>query len=155
MPTRIEAYAGRQDVLFNTAGVRLPGTRSNDSAVEDWSAVMVTTIHGMFPRGCAAPGSGSQRHVQACRSGLARTLSPDGRAFNIACGRIDIGNAAVDMAAASLKGVPQADGSMRTEPVMDMGHVAQSVLSMAGLPLAATVQVMTAMATATPFIGRG
>jgi NADP-dependent 3-hydroxy acid dehydrogenase YdfG len=88
-------------------------------------------------------------------TGLTRTLSLDGRAFNIACGQIDIGNALTDMAQAMTVGVPQADGSMRAEAVMDAGHVANSVLHMADLPLEANVQFMTVMATAMPYIGRG
>ena len=177
----IEADWGRLDCLFNNAGVSLPATLIDDIAVEDWSAVMMTNIHGMFlcaraafglmrrqaPQGgriinngsisahVPRPGSAPYTMSKHAVTGLTRTLSLDGRPFGIACGQIDIGNAMTDMAAASLKGLPQADGSMRTEPVIDVGHVAQSVLYMAGLPLEANVQFMTVMATAMPFIGRG
>ena len=178
---RIEAEWGRLDALFNNAGVSLKSTLIDDIAVEDWSAVMMTNIHGMFlvaraafglmrrqtPQGgriinngsisahVPRPGSVPYTMSKHAVTGLTRTLSLDGRAFDIACGQIDIGNALTDMAAGSLKGLPQADGSMRTEPVMDVAHVAQSVLYMAGLPLEANVQFMTVMATAMPFIGRG
>jgi NAD(P)-dependent dehydrogenase (short-subunit alcohol dehydrogenase family) len=178
---RIEADWGRLDCLFNNAGVSLPATLIDDIAVEDWSAVMMTNIHGMFlcaraafglmrrqaPQGgriinngsisahVPRPGSAPYTMSKHAVTGLTRTLSLDGRPFGIACGQIDIGNAMTDMAAASLKGLPQADGSTRTEPVMDVDHVAQSVLYMAGLPLEANVQFMTVMATAMPFIGRG
>ena len=91
----------------------------------------------------------------AAVTGLTRSLGLDGRAFNIACGQIDIGNALTDMSASQTKGVPQADGSIRAEPMMDVAHVASSVLHMAGLPAAANVQFMTVMATAMPYIGRG
>jgi NAD(P)-dependent dehydrogenase (short-subunit alcohol dehydrogenase family) len=88
-------------------------------------------------------------------TGLTRTLSLDGRPFNIACGQIDIGNALTDMAVAMTKGVPQANGTNAIEPVMDVKHIASSVLHMANLPLEANVQFMTVMASAMPFIGRG
>jgi NAD(P)-dependent dehydrogenase (short-subunit alcohol dehydrogenase family) len=88
-------------------------------------------------------------------TGLTRTISLDGRPFNIACGQIDIGNAMTDMARKFTKGVPQADGSIAVEPVMDVSNVSKSVLHMAELPLEANVQFMTVMASAMPFIGRG
>jgi NAD(P)-dependent dehydrogenase (short-subunit alcohol dehydrogenase family) len=88
-------------------------------------------------------------------TGLTRTLSLDGRPFNIACGQIDIGNTASDMTEQMVKGIPQADGSIKQEPVMDTQLVADAVVNMASLPLSANVQFMTIMATNMPFIGRG
>jgi NAD(P)-dependent dehydrogenase (short-subunit alcohol dehydrogenase family) len=88
-------------------------------------------------------------------TGLTRTLGLDGRAFNIACGQIDIGNAATDMVAAMPKGVPQADGSLKAEPVMDVRLVAEAVLNMARLPLDVSMPFMTIMARDMPFLGRG
>lgn len=95
------------------------------------------------------------RASKAAITGLTRTISLDGRRHDIACGQIDIGNAASDMTDVISKGVPQADGTLRPEPVMDTGHVAGAVVHMAGLPLEANVQFMTIMATKMPFIGRG
>jgi NAD(P)-dependent dehydrogenase (short-subunit alcohol dehydrogenase family) len=88
-------------------------------------------------------------------TGLTKTLALDGRPFDIACGQIDIGNAATEMVAPMMSGVPQADGSSRAEPTMDVGHVAEAVLHMAGLPLDANILTMTIMATKMPFVGRG
>jgi NAD(P)-dependent dehydrogenase (short-subunit alcohol dehydrogenase family) len=101
------------------------------------------------------PGSVPYTMSKHAVTGLTRTLSLDGRAFNIACGQIDIGNALTDMVVPMTQGVPQPDGSMRAEAVMDVADVARSVVHMASLPLSANVQFMTVMATAMPFIGRG
>ena len=109
------------------------------------------SVSAYVPRWGSAPYTASKHAV----TGLTRTISLDGRAFNIACGQIDIGNALTDMAAKMTKGVPQADGSNAIEPVMDVSNVASSVLHMASLPLDANVQFMTVMATAMPYIGRG
>jgi NAD(P)-dependent dehydrogenase (short-subunit alcohol dehydrogenase family) len=109
------------------------------------------SISAHVPRPGSVPYTMSKHAV----TGLTRTLSLDGRPFDIACGQIDIGNALTEMAFKMTQGVPQADGSVRVEPVMDAGDVARSVRFMADLPLASNVQFMTVMATAMPFIGRG
>lgn len=175
------ARFGRLDVLFNNAGIFLPAAMIDEIAVEDWLALCNTNISGMFlmaraafaqmraqmPQGGRIINNGSiSAHVPRFGSapytmskhavtGLTKSLSLDGRGFNIACGQIDIGNALTDMVTAMTKGVPQADGHLAAEPVMDARHVAESVLHMAELPLEANVQFMTVMATAMPFIGRG
>jgi NAD(P)-dependent dehydrogenase (short-subunit alcohol dehydrogenase family) len=172
---------GRVDALFNNAGVSLGGAPIDELAVADIRNLLDVNIMGAFiaaraafgimrnqdpqggriinngsvsayvPRWGSAPYTASKHAI----TGLTRTLSLDGRAFNIACGQIDIGNALTDMAVAMTKGVPQADGHLAVEPVMDVAHVATSVLHMAGLPLSANVQFMTVMASAMPFVGRG
>ncbi|WP_343079055.1 SDR family oxidoreductase [Ostreiculturibacter nitratireducens] len=178
---RLKEEWGRLDALFNNAGASLPSAMIDEIAVEDWRALSDVNITGMFlcaraafglmrrqdPQGGRIINNGSvSAHVPRYGSvpytmskhavtGLTRTLSLDGRRFNIACGQIDIGNALTEMAAKMTKGVPQADGSMQIEPVMDATHVASSVLHMANLPLDANVQFMTVMATAMPYIGRG
>jgi len=172
---------GRLDVLFNNAGVNVGTGMIDEISVEDWLYVSNVNITGMFlaaraafglmrrqdPQGGRIINNGSiSAHVPRYGSapytmskhavtGLTRTLSLDGRQFNIACGQIDIGNALTDMAAKMTQGVPQADGSIAVEPVMDADHVAASVLHMASLPLSANVQFMTVMASAMPYIGRG
>jgi NAD(P)-dependent dehydrogenase (short-subunit alcohol dehydrogenase family) len=109
------------------------------------------SVSAYVPRWGSAPYSASKHAI----TGLTRSISLDGRPFNIACGQIDIGNALTDMAQAMTQGVPQADGSIAVEPVMDVAHVASSVLHMAELPIEANVQFMTVMATNMPYIGRG
>jgi len=109
------------------------------------------SVSAYVPRWGSAPYTASKHAI----TGLTRTLSLDGRPFDIACGQIDIGNALTEMAAKMTKGVPQADGSNAIEPVIDVKHVAESVLHMASLPLTANVQFMTVMATKMPFVGRG
>jgi NAD(P)-dependent dehydrogenase (short-subunit alcohol dehydrogenase family) len=172
---------GRLDVLFNNAGVSLKGAPIDEIPVDDWRTLADVNIGGMFlcaraafglmrrqvPQGGRIINNGSiSAHVPRYGSapytmskhavtGLTRSLSLDGRAFGIAAGQIDIGNAATDMVAAMPSGVPQADGTLRAEPVMDVSHVADAVLYMAGLPAGANVQFMTIMATNMPFIGRG
>lgn len=172
---------GHLDALFNNAGVMLPGAPLDEIAVADWRNLIDVNLTGSFiaaraafgimrrqsPQGGRIINNGSvSAHVPRWGSaaytaskhaitGLTRTISLDGRAFNIACGQIDIGNALTDMAEKMTKGVPQADGRIAAEPVMDVTHAAQSVLHMARLPLDANVQFMTVMATAMPFIGRG
>ena len=172
---------GRVDALFNNAGVAMKGAPIDELDVEEIRGLIDVNVMGAFiaaraafaqmrrqkpqggriinngsvsahvPRWGSAPYTASKHAV----TGLTRTLSLDGRAFNIACGQIDIGNALTEMAQAMTKGVPQADGSLAVEPVMDVTHVAQSVLHMASLPLEANVQFMTVMASAMPYIGRG
>jgi NAD(P)-dependent dehydrogenase (short-subunit alcohol dehydrogenase family) len=172
---------GHLDVLFNNAGLGLPSTLIDEIDVDDWLQVSSVNITGMFlcaraafammrgqdPQGGRIVNNGSiSAHVPRPGSvpytmskhavtGLTRTLSLDGRPFNIACGQIDIGNALTDMAVAMTKGVPQADGSNKVEAVMDVAHVASSIKHMAELPLDVNVQFMTVMATTMPFIGRG
>jgi len=172
---------GRIDAIFNNAGAALPSTLIDEIAVADWLRVTNVNITGMFLCARAAfrhmrrqdpmggriinngsisahvprPGSVPYTASKHAVTGLTRTLSLDGRPFNIACGQIDIGNALTDMAVAMTKGVPQANGTMAVEPVMDVAEVARSVLYMANLPLNTNVQFMTIMASAMPFIGRG
>ncbi len=178
---RVQATWGRLDVLFNNAGQSLPAAPIDEIAVEDWLRVSGVNITGMFL--CARAAFGMMRHQapQGGRiinngsisahvprpgsvpyttskhavTGLTRTLALDGRAFNIACGQIDIGNALTDMAARFTQGVMQADGTTRVEPVMDVAHVADAVLAMAQLPLDVNVPFMTIMARDMPYIGRG
>jgi NADP-dependent 3-hydroxy acid dehydrogenase YdfG len=172
---------GRVDALFNNAGVAMKGAPIDELDVDEIRRLIDVNIMGAFiaaraafaqmrrqdpqggriinngsvsahvPRWGSAPYTASKHAI----TGLTRTLSLDGRVFNIACGQIDIGNALTEMAQAMTKGVPQADGSLAVEPVMDVTHVAQSVLHMASLPLEANVQFMTVMASAMPYIGRG
>jgi NAD(P)-dependent dehydrogenase (short-subunit alcohol dehydrogenase family) len=172
---------GRLDLLFNNAGTGAPPVPLEDLSVEAWKRVVDINLTGAFlctqaafrlmkaqdPRGGRIVNNGSiSAHVPRPRSvaytatkhaitGLTRSTSLDGRAYGIACGQIDIGNAGTEMTRAMSKGVMQADGSIAAEPVMDVKAVADAVLYMAGLPLEANVQFMTVMATDMPFIGRG
>jgi len=172
---------GRLDVLFNNAGRGAPPVPFEDLPLETWEAVVRVNLTGAFlcaqhafrlmktqdPRGGRIINNGSiSAHSPRPRSaaytatkhavtGLTRSLSLDGREFDIACGQIDIGNAATPMTAAMAKGVPQPDGRIAPEPVMDVKAVADAVLMMASLPLDANVQFMTVMATKMPFVGRG
>ena len=175
------AAFGRVDLLFNNAGAGAPPVPLEDLSLEDWRRVVDVNLTGAFlclqaafrrmkaqsPQGGRIINNGSiSAQVPRPRSvaytatkhamtGLTRQASLDGRAFNIACGQIDIGNAATDMTARMSRGVLQADGSVAPEPTMDVGAVADAVTYMAGLPLEANVQFMTVMATNMPFIGRG
>jgi NAD(P)-dependent dehydrogenase (short-subunit alcohol dehydrogenase family) len=172
---------GRLDLLFNNAGTGAPPVPLEDLSIEHWRRVVDINLTGAFlctqaafrlmeaqePRGGRIINNGSiSAHVPRPRSvaytatkhaitGLTRSTSLDGRAYGIACGQIDIGNAGTEMTRAMSKGVMQADGSTAAEPVMDVKAVADAVLYMAGLPLDANVQFMTVMATDMPFIGRG
>jgi len=172
---------GRLDVVFNNAGISLPATEIADISWEDWRRVVSVNLDGAFliargafammrsqdPKGGRIINNGSiSAHVPRVGSvpytasktaitGLTRTLSLDGRKHDIACCQIDIGNAASDMTEAMQKGVPQADGSLRPEPVMNVAHVGNAVVHMADLPLEANVQFMTIMATKMPYVGRG
>lgn len=172
---------GRLDLLFNNAGQGLKSVLIDEMSVADWRRVTDVNITGMFlcaraafaqmrrqsPQGgriinngsvsaqVPRPGSVAYTSSKHAVTGMTRSLSLDGRAFGIACGQIDIGNALTEMSAGQTRGVPQSDGSIRAEPVMDMAHVAAAVLHMAGLPPEANVQFMTIMATNMPFIGRG
>ena len=172
---------GRLDLLFNNAGAGAPAIPMEDLTHEQWSAVVNVNLTGPFlcaqeairimkaqtPRGGRIINNGSiSAHVPRPNSapytatkhaitGLTKCISLDGRKYDIACGQIDVGNAATEMTARMASGVPQADGSRKPEPVMDVRHVADAVLYMASLPLDANVQFMTVMATQMPFVGRG
>ena len=171
---------GRVDLLFNNAGVGL-SVPIADVAYEDWKRVVDTNLTGSFlcaqaaframagqePRGgriinngslsayVPRPASVAYTATKHAITGLTRSLSLEGRAHDIACGQIDVGNAHTELAARMTQGVPQADGSIVAEPTMDVGHVGRAVAHMASLPLDANVQFMTVMATKMPYIGRG
>ncbi len=178
----IEARFGRLDVLFNNAGVGAPAVPLEDLSFEQWTAVVETNLTGAFlctqaafgimkrqsPRGgriinngslsasVPRPHSAPYTATKHAITGLTRSTSLDGREFDIACGQIDIGNAATEMTEPMITtGVLQADGAVEREPTIDVSHVAQAVVYMATLPLDANVQFMTVMATKMPFIGRG
>lgn len=172
---------GRIDLLFNNAGAATAPTALPDVSLADWSSVIQVNVTGAFlcareafrrmamqaPRGGRIINNGSlSAHVPRPHSvaytvskhaitGLTRTLSLEGRAHDIACGQIDIGNAATRMTSAISSGSLQADGRVAPEPTMDVGHVASTVVHMASLPLEANVQFLTVMASNMPFIGRG
>jgi NAD(P)-dependent dehydrogenase (short-subunit alcohol dehydrogenase family) len=175
-----EAF-GRLDVLFNNAGIGAPPVPLEDLPFEQWKAVVDINLTGAFlctqeairlmkaqdPRGgriinngsisahAPRPNSAPYTATKHAITGLTRSTSLDGRKHDIACGQIDIGNADTDMARRMKDGVPQADGSIKPEPLMDPKHVAQAVVYMASLPLEANVQFITVMATKMPFVGRG
>lgn len=172
---------GRVDAVFNNAGVSLPGATVDDTEVAAFRNLIDVNVVGAFITARAAfrvmraqdpqggriinngsisayvPRWGSAAYTASKHAvlGLTKCLSLDGRPYNIACGQIDIGNTLTDMAAKMTQGVPQADGSIAVEPVMDVSNVAKSVLHMASLPLDANVQCMTVMATNMPYVGRG
>ena len=172
---------GRLDLLFNNAGIGGPPVPLEEVSYEDWTAVVAVNLTGMFlctqeairmmkaqkPRGGRIINNGS---VSADRprpdsapytatkhavTGLTKSTSLDGRKYGIACGQIDIGNAATEMTERMGEGVPQADGSIAPEPTMDVRNVGRAIVYMASLPLDANVQFMTVMATRMPLIGRG
>lgn len=175
-----EVY-GRVDVLFNNAGVNAPPVGFDELTPEHWLNTMNTNLTGSFfcaqaafrlmksqtPRGGRIINNGSiSAHAPRPHSapytatkhpitGLTKAIALDGRAFDIACGQIDIGNALTTMSERMARGVPQANGSIEVEPMMDVRHVAESVVHMASLPLSANVPFMTIMATNMPYIGRG
>ncbi len=177
----IEKHFGRLDAVFNNAGNNVAPAPISEIPVADWKKVIDVNLTGAFliARGAFAqmqkqtpqggriinngsisahvprPGSAPYTSTKHAITGLTRTISLDGRPFNIACGQIDIGNAASDMTEKMLAGVPQANGTIAVEPVMDVDHVARAVVQMADLPLDANVQFMTLMASAMPFVGRG
>jgi NAD(P)-dependent dehydrogenase (short-subunit alcohol dehydrogenase family) len=178
---RVQADWGGLDLLFNNAGVSARAAPIDEIPIADWLAVNATNINGMFycaraafglmrrqtPQGgriinngsisahVPRPGSSPYTMSKHAVTGLTRTLALDGRAFNIACGQIDIGNALTEMAAGFPAGAAQADGSVRPEPVMEVGEVAAAVLHLAQLPLSVNVPFMTIMARDMPYIGRG
>ncbi len=175
-----EAF-GRLDVLFNNAGKSAKAVPFEDLAVADWQGVVDLNLTGaflcaqaayrlmktQFPQGgriinngsisahAPRPNSAPYTATKHAITGLTRSISLDGRKYNIACSQIDIGNAATDMTQTMQSGILQANGQLAAEPVMDVAHVASAVVYMAGLPLEANVQFMTVMATKMPFIGRG
>jgi NAD(P)-dependent dehydrogenase (short-subunit alcohol dehydrogenase family) len=172
---------GRLDLLFNNAGVFGAPAPLDDVALEQWRLLVDTNLTGSFlcaqeaframkaqsPQGGRIINNGSisaqvpRPHAVAYTAtkhaitGLTKSISLEGRAFRIACGQIDVGNASTDLSANLGQGALQPDGSVLAEPMMDVGHVADAVLYMAGLPLDANVQFLTVMATNMPFIGRG
>jgi len=172
---------GRLDVLFNNAGINAPGVPLEELDYERWKAVVDTNLTGTFlctqeafrmmksqdPRGgriinngsisahSPRPDSAPYTATKHAITGLTKCTALDGRKYDIACGQIDIGNAATELTARMARGVKQADGSVAVEPLMDVAHAADAVLAMARLPLDANVQFMTIMATKMPFVGRG
>jgi NAD(P)-dependent dehydrogenase (short-subunit alcohol dehydrogenase family) len=177
---RTVAAFGRVDLLFNNAGISSGGP-IEDIAFDTWSEVVAINLTGSFlcaqaaframksqlPRGgrivnngsisahAPRPNSAPYTATKHAITGLTKSLSLEGRKHDIACGQIDIGNAATEMAARMAKGVPQANGQIAVEPLMDVAHVANAVVHMASLPLDANVQFMTIMARDMPFVGRG
>jgi NAD(P)-dependent dehydrogenase (short-subunit alcohol dehydrogenase family) len=178
---RVRTDFGRLDVLFNNAGVSAPGVPLEDITVQQWQSIVDVNLTGAFlctqqafrlmkaqqPRGGRIINNGSiSAHVPRPNSapytatkhaitGLTKSTALDGRAFDIACGQIDIGNAETEMTRRFSGGVLQANGEVAAEPLLDISHVVRAVLYMAGLPLDANVPFMTVMATNMPFIGRG
>ena len=177
----IRQHHGRLDLLFNNAGTGAPAIPLDELSFEQWKAVVDVNLTAVFlctqhafrmmknqtpkggriinngsisahaPRPFSAPYTATKHAV----TGLTKAVSLDGRVHDIACGQIDIGNAASEMTERMTRGVPQADGTMAVEPRMDVAHVANAVVHMASLPLDANVQFMTVMATKMPFVGRG
>ncbi len=178
---RTKETFGRLDLLFNNAGIGAPPLPLEDLTYDQWKAVVETNLTGTFlctqeafrlmkhqePRGGRIinngsisahnprPNSAPYTATKHAITGLTKSASLDGRKYDIACGQIDIGNAATEMTARMVEGVVQADGSVRVEPRMDPEYVARAVVYMASLPLDANVQFLTVMATKMPFIGRG
>ncbi len=178
---KVKAAFGRLDVLFNNAGIGAPGVNMEELTLEQWKNVVDINLTGPFlctqhairimkdqsPRGgriinngsisahAPRPNSAPYTATKHAITGLTKSTSLDGRKYDIACGQIDIGNAHTDLAARMAQGVPQANGQVAVEPLMDVEHVASAVAYMASLPLDANVQFMTIMATKMPFVGRG
>jgi NAD(P)-dependent dehydrogenase (short-subunit alcohol dehydrogenase family) len=176
-----QAAFGRLDLLFNNAGTGAPPRPLEDLSLEAWRRVVDTNLTGAFlcarqairlmkaqdPRGgriinngsisahAPRPNSAPYTATKHAITGLTRSIALDGRKHDIACGQIDIGNAATQMTAAMAAGLPQANGEIAAEPTMDVENVARAVLAMASLPLDANVLFMTVMATKMPFVGRG
>jgi NAD(P)-dependent dehydrogenase (short-subunit alcohol dehydrogenase family) len=178
---RTKAAFGRLDVLFNNAGVGAPPINMEDLTFEQWKNVVDINLTGVFlctqeaiklmkdqtPRGgriinngsisahTPRPNSAPYTATKHAITGLTKSTALDGRPHDIACGQIDIGNADTELAAAMARGVPQGDGRLAVEPLMDVEHAAQAVVYMAGLPLDVNVLFMTVMATKMPYVGRG
>ena len=178
---RIRETFGRIDVLFNNAGISGMGTSFEDIAFDTWQNVVNINLTGSFlcaqgafkmmkdqlPQGgriinngsisahAPRPNSAPYTATKHAITGLTKSISLDGRKYNIACGQIDIGNALTELSARMAKGVPQANGEIAIEAMMDASEVADAVVHMAALPLSTNVQFMTIMATKMPFVGRG
>jgi NAD(P)-dependent dehydrogenase (short-subunit alcohol dehydrogenase family) len=178
---RTKDACGRLDLLFNNAGVGTPGIPLEDLSYEQWKTVVDINLTGVFlctqeafklmksqaPQGgriinngsisahAPRPNSAPYTATKHALTGLTKATALDGRKYNIACGQIDIGNAATELTARMTQGVPQANGQIAAEPLMDVEHVANAVLYMASLPLDANVLFMTVMATKMPLVGRG
>lgn len=178
---RLTGEFGRLDVLFNNAGISAKAAPIDEIPVDDWLALMHTNISGMFlcaraafhlmrhqsPQGgriinngsvsahAPRPGTAPYTMSKHAVTGLTKTLALDGRAFNIACGQIDVGNALTGLTGGFARGVAQADGSIKAEPTMAVGEVAEAVLHMASLPLTTNIPFLTIMARDMPYIGRG
>jgi NAD(P)-dependent dehydrogenase (short-subunit alcohol dehydrogenase family) len=172
---------GRLDVLFNNAGGNVPSTNFGDFTFEMWKSVVDVNLNGMFlcanaafrimrdqsPQGgriinngsisahAPRPGSVAYTSTKHAVTGLTKTIALDGRKFDIACGQIDIGNAATPMTRRMANGVPQANGTTEIEPTMDVDNVGRSILFMANMPADANALFLTVMATKMPFVGRG
>ena len=178
---QVQQRYGRLDLLFNNAGISLPGQTPDELSGEAWRRAVDTNLNGAFyclagafrlmraqsPQGgriinngsisayAPRPGSIAYTATKHAVTGLTKTAALDGRPFDIAVGQIDIGNVASDMTEKMVKGVPQADGSIKPEPRMDLSAVTDTFMAMARLPLSANVLTMTVMATKMPFVGRG
>jgi len=177
----VQARFGRLDLLFNNAGTGMPAKSPDEVSGDAWRQVVGVNLNGVFyclseafrlmraqkPMGgriinngsisahAPRPGSIAYTATKHAVSGMTKTAALDGRPFDIAVGQIDIGNAASEMTARMVEGVPQADGSMRPEPRMDLSAVAETFMAMVRLPLSANVLFTTVMATKMPFVGRG
>ena len=177
----VEAKWGRVDVLFNNAGTGAPAVPMDELPWEKWKAVVDANLNGSFlcaqaamalmkkqsPRGgriinngsisahAPRPNTAAYSSTKHAITGLTKCISLDGRPFDIACGQIDIGNAATEMTERMAKGIIQANGQTMVEPRMDVQDVARAIVFMAGLSLDSNVQFMTIMATKMPFVGRG
>jgi NAD(P)-dependent dehydrogenase (short-subunit alcohol dehydrogenase family) len=177
----VQQKFGRLDVLFNNAGMSGPKVGFEDITFAQWQDVVGINLTGSFlcaqgafrlmknqsPQGgrivnngsisahAPRPNSAPYTSTKHAITGLTKSLSLDGRKYNIACGQIDIGNALTELAAPMAKGVPQAHGAIAIEPMMDVSQVGDAVLHMVNLPLSTNVQFMTIMATQMPFVGRG
>jgi NAD(P)-dependent dehydrogenase (short-subunit alcohol dehydrogenase family) len=172
---------GRLDLLFNNAGANVPGTPFEELTAEQWNAVVAVNLTGSFlcaqaafrmmkeqsPQGgriinngsisahAPRPDSAPYTATKHAITGLTKTIALDGRKYDIACGQIDIGNAATPMTQRMQRGVKQADGRVEVEPTMNVDHVGDAIVHMASLPLEANILTMTIMATKMPFVGRG
>ncbi len=178
---RVKQTFGRVDALFNNAGLNAPGVLFEDLTHEKWLEVVGVNLNGMFfcaqeafkimkaqnPRGgriinngsisahAPRPDSAPYTATKHAITGLTKTLSLDGRKYDIACGQIDVGNAMTQLASRMARGVKQANGTVAVEPMMDVKRVAEAVAYMASLPLDTNIQFLTIMATQMPFVGRG